>query len=207
MPAPPTRRFRVPFVGHFEASSIHDPVPATVAGKWVGGIPHMAHLSVSAHQKVTCEHGSNNHASPARDYREALQRSSIAPQMASRETDSRDQDGVGGEWSERAGVARQISQDGPCAMSGGYPSSVPPSWRFSIYLSYLPSAVCDDVATHHFLDAWSAHLEDLRKRQRLYLHPEVMPRPQRILLATVPSAREGVCRTPSGVSLLLLGRC
>ena len=121
MPAPPTRRFRVPFVGHFEASSIHDPAPPTVAGKWVGGIPHMAHLSVSAHHKGICEHGSNNHAWPARDYREALQRSSTAPQMASRETDPRYQDGVGGEWSERAGVARQISQDGPCAMSGGYP--------------------------------------------------------------------------------------
>jgi hypothetical protein len=29
------------------------------------------------------------------------------------------------------------------------------------------TAVCDDVATLHILDAWSAHLEDLCNRQRL----------------------------------------
>jgi hypothetical protein len=82
MPAPPTQRFRLLFFGHSETSSTCVPAPPTVDSQGVGSIHHMAHLSVTAHHKRTCQQSSGYCASQAHDCRKALKRRGITPRMA-----------------------------------------------------------------------------------------------------------------------------
>ena len=122
MPAPPTQRFRLLFFGHSETSPTHVPAPPTVASQGVGSIHHMAHLSVSAHHKRTCQQSSGYCASQAHDCRKALKRRGITPRMARRGIDSSERLGrcrwvmERTHWRSSAAVAGRR-----CAMSGGHP--------------------------------------------------------------------------------------